>query len=76
MENAYLILCVERNNASFVRADNRLTSFDDVGICLALKFVGYQEQEEASLQQVYAEEKRHEAEIWIEFEDVVESFRG
>lgn len=75
-----------------MRADDRLAGFDDVGVGFALQFVGYEEQEEASLEQVDAEElgeqlalhvaneggtyEWHEGEIRVELKDLVECFGG
>jgi hypothetical protein len=57
-ERAYLVFGIQGDDAGFMRAHNCLASLDDVGIRLALQLVGNEKQEEASLEQVDAEELR------------------
>jgi hypothetical protein len=48
--STHLILCTECGDASFMRSDDRLACFDDIGICSALEFIGYEKEQETALQ--------------------------
>lgn len=71
-----LILSVERDDTGFMRPYDCLASFDNIWIRLPLKFIRNEEQEEASLQEVDSEKERHEAQIGVVLEDLVERFGG
>lgn len=71
----YLVFCVQRHNAGFMCADNRLARAHYTRACFALQFVRRQQQQKTALQEVDPEEERHEAEIRVVFQNVCRSFR-
>ena len=73
---SYLILRIERDDTCLVRTNDRLASFDDAGTGLALQFVCDEQKQETALQQVNAEEERHEAEVGIVLQDIVDGLGG
>ena len=75
-EIPYLIFGVESHDASLVSADDGLARFDDGRAGFVLEFVGDKEQQEAALQQVDSKEERHEAEVRVVIEDVIDSLGG
>ena len=75
-EIPYLIFGVESHDASLVSADDGLAGFDDGRAGFVLEFVGDKEQQEAALQQVDSKEERHEAEVRVVIEDVIDSLGG
>ena len=73
---SYLILRIERDDTCLVRTNDRLASFDDSRAGFVLEFIGNEEQQETALQQVDPEEERHEAEVGIILQDVINGQGG
>ena len=73
---SYLILRVECDDTRLVSTNNRLACLDNAGAGLALQLVCDEQKQETTLQQIDAEEKRHEAEVGVILQNVVDSFGG
>ena len=71
---SYLILRIKRDDTRLMRTNNRLASFHNAGTGFALQLVCDEQEQETALQQVDAEEERHEAEVGIVLQDIVDGF--
>lgn len=71
-----LVLGVQGDDAGLVGAHDGLAGFHDARARFHLQLVGDQQQQEAALQQVHAEEERHELEPRVVLEDVVDRLGG
>ena len=76
MKKTYLILRIQRDNTRLMGLDNILTSPNNLLIRLARQLLRRKQEQEPTLQQINAEEKRHIAQIRVVLEDVGDGLGG
>lgn len=74
MKCTHLVFRVQRDHTSFVRTYNRLACLDHIRTRLALKLVCNKQQQKASLQEVDSKQPRHERDVRIAVEYLVDRF--